>query len=464
MEAKEQVKISLPRSVDWIIYKLEENGYEAYAVGGCTRDALLGRKPKDWDITTSALPVQVKQIFKRTIDTGIEHGTVTVMVDHVGYEVTTYRVDGEYEDARHPKEVSFTGNLRDDLLRRDFTINAMAYHPRIGLVDAFDGLKDLKEQRIRAVGVAMDRFGEDALRILRAIRFAAQLSFEIEEQTMEAMKQLAPNLKKISAERIREEYNKLLLSGHALKLVLAQELGINQIVLPEFSDLFATAQNNPHHCYDVALHSLHGVEEVCRLYEESGRKEEKELCVLVWTMLLHDVGKAQTKTTDEKGIDHFYGHQQKGCKMAKTILRRLKFDNYTINEVCRLVDAHDDRPVSKRSSVRKKMNRVGDERMDLLYLVQKADVLAQSEFEKERKLNDINEEQKLCEQIRRDAECVNIRNLAVNGNDLIKAGVKPGKMIGEILNRLLEAVLEDSSLNDKDILLGMLEQQTKVQS
>ena len=241
----------LPQDVKFIIDNLTEHGYEAYAVGGCVRDTLLSRIPGDWDITTSAKPEQVKAIFSHTIDTGIEHGTVTVMRNHVGYEVTTYRIDGEYEDARHPKEVTFTANLVEDLKRRDFTINAMAYNHQTGLVDEFDGIGDLEQKIIRCVGNPMERFSEDALRMLRAVRFSAQLGCTIEEHTKEAIRQLAPTIAKVSVERITTELVKILISDNPQEIRTAYELGLTKIFLPEFDTIMETPQNTKHHMYSV---------------------------------------------------------------------------------------------------------------------------------------------------------------------------------------------------------------------
>ncbi len=244
-------QIHLPDKVRYIITKLEAAGYEAYAVGGCVRDSLLRRTPSDWDVTTSAKPQQIKAVFRHTIDTGIQHGTVTVMLDREGFEVTTYRIDGEYEDSRHPKEVIFTANLIEDLKRRDFTINAFAYNDQSGIVDAFDGIKDLHQGIIRCVGEASERFGEDALRMLRAVRFSAQLGFSIAEDTRSAIRALAPSLAKISAERIQAELVKLLVSDHPDHMRDAYGLGITAVILPELDAAFATQQHNPHHQYTV---------------------------------------------------------------------------------------------------------------------------------------------------------------------------------------------------------------------
>ncbi|HOO28114.1 MAG TPA: CCA tRNA nucleotidyltransferase, partial [Lachnospiraceae bacterium] len=245
------MQIRLPDKVKSIIRTLQDEGYEAYAVGGCVRDSVLGRIPEDWDITTNAHPLQIKALFRRTVDTGIQHGTVTVMIGKESFEVTTYRIDGEYEDSRHPKEVRFTKTLAEDLRRRDFTINAMAYNEETGIVDVFGGLSDLEKGIIRAVGNAEERFSEDALRILRAIRFCAQLNYSIEEKTEAAVKKLAKTLANISAERIRTELLKLLLSQSPEKLSIAYETGVIAVILPEFDHMMRTDQNHPHHCFNV---------------------------------------------------------------------------------------------------------------------------------------------------------------------------------------------------------------------
>lgn len=281
--------INLPEKVKYIIDRITEAGYEAYAVGGCVRDSILGREPDDWDITTSAKPQQIKALFRRTVDTGIAHGTVTVMLDREGYEVTTYRIDGEYEDHRHPREVVFTSQLVEDLRRRDFTINAMAYNESAGLVDAFDGMGDIRRGMIRCVGCARERFTEDALRILRALRFSAQLGYEIQEDTGEAIRELAPSLAAISAERIQTELVKLLLSHHPDYLRQAYEMGVTAVILPELDCCMKTPQNHPHHCYTVGEHILHSLLEVPAARD------------LRLAMLLHDIGKPHTLETDFRG-------------------------------------------------------------------------------------------------------------------------------------------------------------------
>jgi len=435
------MKMILPEKVNFIIDTLQKHGFEGYAVGGCVRDAMLSRVPQDWDITTSAKPEQVKALFKHTIDTGIQHGTVTVMLEHEGFEVTTYRIDGEYEDARHPKEVQFTSSLLEDLKRRDFTINAMAYNEKDGLVDAFDGLGDLQRGIIRCVGTAEERFTEDALRMLRAVRFAAQLGFLIEDNTKKAIEKLSPNLSKVSAERIQIELIKLLTSAHPEEIKTAWETGLTKVFLPEFDAMMRTQQNNPHHQYSVGEHAVVGLQQI----------EPKK--VLRLTMLLHDVAKPVCKTTDVEGIDHFYGHPQKGEEMARAVLRRLKFDNDTTNRVCKLVACHDHMPALTEKSVRKAIFRNGIEQYPALFSVKRADVLAQSECQREEKLAAISEYEQLYNGIIEKQQCLSIKELAISGADLLALGIPAGKEIGEILKQLLAEVLDDPSLNTKEKLI-----------
>lgn len=434
------MKMKLPENVNRIIHRLQKEGYDAYAVGGCVRDTLLGRRPKDWDITTSARPEVVKSLFSHTIDTGIQHGTVTVMLDHVGYEVTTYRIDGEYEDSRHPKEVIFTGNLVEDLKRRDFTINAMAYNDESGLVDVFEGEQDLEKGVIRCVGNAHDRFGEDALRMLRAVRFAAQLGFSIEEQTKAAVADLAPTLAKVSAERIQMELVKLLTSANPQEMREVYELGLSRVFLPEFDRMMETPQHNKHHIYTVGEHTIHAMEAI------SADK------VLRLAMLFHDIAKPLCITTDEEGQDHFKGHPQEGAKMTKEILRRLKFDNDTIDQVCLFVRYHDDRPVLTATNVRRIMSRIGEENMKGLLAVKRADTLGQSMYHREEKLAYIDMMEQLYQQVLQEQQCVKKSDLALNGRDLIRMGMQPGKQLGAVLDGLFELVLEHPEWNTRERL------------
>ena len=437
------MRILLPPDVEKIIETIEEAGYEAFAVGGCIRDSILGREPNDWDITTSATPEEVKALFRRTIDTGIQHGTVTVMMHHVGYEVTTYRIDGEYEDSRHPKEVTFTADLLEDLKRRDFTINAMAYNTAAGLVDAFGGLQDLEEGIIRCVGDPMERFSEDALRMMRAVRFSAQLGYHIDTATKDAICVLAPTLKKVSAERIQVELTKLVTSPHPEYLRVAYETGITEQVLPEFDLCMHTEQHNPHHCYGVGEHILHSMEAIA---------PDK---VLRLTMLLHDIGKPQTMVMDENGISHNKGHSERGEIMAREILRRLRYDNDTVTKVTRLIRVHDLKMEPTGKAVRRAMNRIGSEYFPMLFQVWEADLAAQSDYDREKKLQRIQEIRDLYQEIVARDEAVSLKDLAITGKDLIALGEKPGKGLGDILNRLLEAVLEHPEWNNKETLLEL---------
>lgn len=439
------MKIQLPEKVNTIIQTLQAHGYEAYAVGGCVRDSLLGREPGDWDITTSASPEETKRLFARTVDTGIQHGTVTVLLGKEGFEVTTYRIDGKYEDSRHPTEVIFTRNLREDLLRRDFTINAMAYNDTEGIVDIFGGMEDLKRKVIRCVGNAQERFGEDALRIMRGVRFAAQLGFSLEEETKAAMEELAPTLEKISAERIQTELVKLLVSDSPELIREAYQLGITAVILPEFDEMMRTGQETKYHRYDVGEHT---VQAVCNVPPDK---------VLRLTMLLHDVAKPEMKTVDEDGTAHFKGHDIRGEQKAKEILRRLKFDNDTIHKVTKLVRWHDYRMPAEKKNVRKAMSKISAELFPMYLLVKRADILAHSMYRREEELENLSGLRKCYEEIIADNECVSLKQLAVTGTDLIGIGMKPGKQIGEVLNELLRIVLEYPEFNNKEHLLRFVQ-------
>lgn len=437
------MKIEIPENAQFIINTIMEAGFEAYVVGGCVRDSLLGRTPKDWDITTSATPNQVKSLFRRTIDTGIQHGTVTVMLDKEGFEVTTYRIDGKYEDSRHPSEVTFTPSLEEDLKRRDFTINAMAYNEEAGLVDLFGGMEDMDKKLIRCVGNAQERFREDALRILRAIRFSAQFGYAIEEQTRAAIQKLAGSLSQISAERIQVELVKLLVSEHPDYLRDAYEMGVTKVILPEFDVMMETPQNHPHHQYNVGEHTLHSLLEV---------EADKDLRL---TMLFHDIGKPATLVTDEEGISHFYGHPAVSEGMTEKILRRLKFDNDTIHKVCHLVKYHDygNNLVPDMRVVRRAINKIGADVFPQFLQIKRADVLAQSMYLREEKLEGLEEWRKFYEEIMSRKQCTSLKSLAITGTDLIAAGREPGKELGAILNALLEWVLEHPEDNQKEFLL-----------
>ena len=388
------MQIQIPENANEIIATLAEAGYEAYVVGGCVRDAILGREAADWDITTNARPEQVKALFPRTVDTGLQHGTVTVLNGKEGFEVTTYRIDGEYLDGRHPEQVLFTPNLLEDLKRRDFTINAMAYNEKEGLVDAFGGIGDLERGQIRCVGDPRERFTEDALRILRAVRFSAQLDFEIEAETKAALAEFAPRLTKVSAERIQVELMKLLTSDHPEVFRVVWETGITAVILPEFDACMETPQHNPHHCWNVGEHILQTL---------TGVEKDK---ALRWAALLHDMGKPATRTTDEQGIDLSLIHISEPTRQFPDYLK-----------------------------------------------LARADALAQNPALLPEKLARLSEIERLYTEILEAQNCLSLKDLAVTGRDLIDAGVKPGPTLGVILNAMLEAVIEHPEYNTKEYLL-----------
>lgn len=437
------MKIQLPEKVHRIIDTLEEAGYEAYAVGGCVRDSILGRTPDDWDITTSAKPEACKRLFPRTVDTGIKHGTVTVLLGGEGFEVTTYRIDGVYEDGRHPSEVTFTVNLKEDLRRRDFTINAMAYNERSGLVDLYGGLRDIEDQVIRCVGDARERFEEDALRMLRAVRFSAQLGYRIDKDTGEAIRAMSVNLQKISAERIQTELVKLVTSPHPDYLRTAYELGITAQILPEFDLCMKTPQRHKHHCYDVGEHILHSM---------LGVEPDK---VLRLGMLFHDIGKPQTLTVDADGTTHNKKHPAAGEKITREVMRRLKFDNDTTDKVTKLVLYHDYDIAATEAGVRRAINRIGEDIFAMIFTVRRADIGAQSDYMREEKLQKVAYIEEIYQKILSRKDAVTLKDLAISGSDLIAEGMVPGRQIGETLAALLDKVLDDPSLNTREILLKL---------
>lgn len=442
----------MPRQAEKIIETLEKSGFEAYIVGGCVRDCLLSRKPGDWDITTSASPQNIKEIFPYTIDTGIEHGTVTVMMEYQPFEVTTYRVDGTYEDHRRPNQVQFTKSLKEDLLRRDFTINAMAYNPGQGLIDLYEGKKDLKNGIIRCVGDAQQRFDEDALRILRALRFQAQLGFEIEEETSRAIERQARFLKEISAERIQVELEKLITSDHPEVLINAYKLGVTKIILPEFDLMMETPQRNPHHKYSVGIHTVEAMKAI-----------EPEH-ILRWTMLLHDAGKpaARVQGPDK---DHFKMHPVIGEEIAGKVLRRLKFDNQTVKQVKKLVLWHDRRfgeikEINKKT-VRRWVSELTPELFLKLMKIQKADIFAQSDYHIREKEAILSETCRLYLEILETKDALSVKDLEVSGRDLMEEGIPQGKEIGELLHWLLEQVLENPLWNTKENLMKMVKEKRR---
>lgn len=443
--------IRIPEKVNKILTTLHDAGYEACIVGGCVRDSILGREPEDWDITTKALPQEVKTLFPRTIDTGMQHGTVTVMMGHgedrEGFEVTTYRIDGEYTDNRHPDSVTFTTDLREDLRRRDFTINAMAYNEKDGLIDLFGGMEDLRAGVIRAVGVPKERFEEDALRTMRAVRFAAQLGYRIEDETRAAIREMVGNLSSISAERIQTELNKLIVSDHPEYLREAYDLGITAVILPEFDTCMVTSQNSPYHKYNVGEHILKSMECI---------RADK---VLRLAMLFHDIGKPACHTVDDNGRDHFYGHARISAELVDTVFRRLKYDNETRKKVTVLVRHHDDILGDTKVRFRKNIVRICGEVWDSreiipdLLEVKEADALAHHEDWIDERMNRKESNRKMFEEILAEKDPLQLKDLAVKGGDLIACGFAPGEELGGVLRQMLQDVVADPAHNTREYLL-----------
>lgn len=436
-----KVRIRIPESAAKVLDRLHELGYEACVVGGCVRDSLLGIVPGDWDITTSATPEQVHAAFSRTIDTGIAHGTVTVRMDGQSYEVTTYRIDGCYADHRHPDSVQFTSSLVEDLKRRDFTINAMAYNDRDGLIDHFQGMQDLQNGIVRCVGNPGDRFTEDALRIFRAVRFCAKLGFVLDPATREAAGELAGSLRFVSAERIRMELEKLLVSPHPEMIRLAWECGITKVVLPEFDAMMEAVQNNAHHQVTVGEHTIRTME-ACPPDR-----------ILRLVMLLHDSGKPACQTIDEKGVYHYHGHAVPGAETAKKVCERLRYDKATERIVVQLIRNHSLYPELSEEGVRRAVVQLGEDLFPLFLKVKRADICGQNLQVQEQKLRYMDEVEDIYQRILERGDCLNLRNLAVDGNDLIAAGLPKGEVLGRILNALLDEVLADPCANRKELLL-----------
>lgn len=434
--------MNIPEYVKKALSELHKAGFEAYAVGGCVRDSLLGKVPHDWDLCTSALPEQVEQVFEsfHVIETGLKHGTVTVRIDHKPIEITTFRKDGDYLDRRRPENVEFVSELSLDLSRRDFTVNALAYSENSGITDLFGGRNDLENKLIRCVGSPEKRFGEDALRILRALRFSSVLGFEIEEKTAQAVHKMKELLKEISAERIREELLKLL-CGVDVGRILTDYKDVIAVIIPEISEEFGFLQHNPHHCYDVYLHTVKAVENV------------KNTPALRLTMLLHDIGKPRVFRLDENGVGHFKLHPTVGSEMAKTILRRLKFDNKTLKYVTEQIWEHDNRFPTGRKNIRRFISNHGfDFYFDHLE-IRLADTLAQSDFMREKKLEELCIKREIGEELLAESAKLTLSDIEINGRDIIALGVEPGREIKEILSKCLSAVVDETVPNSREDLV-----------
>ena len=433
--------MEMPKNVQNVLFALEKAGYEAWCVGGCVRDSLLGRVPEDWDVTTSALPEETMAVFgDAALPTGLKHGTVTVKMEGTSVEVTTYRVDGAYHDHRRPDSVSFTRSLEEDLRRRDFTVNAMAMDLRGQLRDPFGGQADLQSKLLRAVGEPDRRFNEDALRILRGLRFEAVLGFTIEEDTGESIRRNRELLQSIAAERIQAEFFKLLCGGHAVE-VLREYPEVIGVFWPEILPMVGFDQRNYHHCYDIWEHTLHAMS-----YTPND-------LVLRCSALLHDVGKVECFTVDEKDVGHFYGHPKVSARMADQMLRRLKCPNDLRITIVRLVEWHDKVFPRTEKSVRRALMNLGETDLRRLIAIKRADNLAQApEFHGTQK--EIDRFEAILEEVLKAQACFSLKDLAVNGNDLTAIGFK-GKEIGTILRCLLGKVVDGEIPNDRVVLLKM---------
>ncbi len=442
--------IDIPKKIRNAIDDIKNSGHEAYIVGGCVRDAIMGREPNDWDVTTSAEPEDIKDIFEKTVDTGIKHGTVTVLIEKEPIEVTTYRIDGDYLDNRRPEEVFFTKNIAEDLKRRDFTINAIAYNDKDGYVDLFSGREDIDKKIIRCVGVPDERFNEDGLRMLRAIRFSAQLDFTIDSETFKAIKRNRDLIKNISAERIREELTKILISKHPEKIMLLHDTGLIKYILPEFERCIGFEQDNPYHIYDVGAHTIEAVKNI------------ENDPVLRWTMLAHDLGKPLTKTFDAKGIGHFYGHGLVSVKIVNEVFTRLKFDNKSIKKVTRLIKDHDYRIPLNEKGIRKAISKIGDDIFLDLLKVQRADDSAKSKKAKEGYLEKNKEIERIYHEIKKKGQCISKEEMNIDGKDLINIGIEQGKDIGETLDYLFKVVIDRPEKNKRDILIEEAKRKMKM--
>lgn len=433
--------MDMPKNVDTAINLLQSAGFEAYAVGGCVRDSLLGKTPNDWDITTSAKPEDMKSVFAdfHCIDTGIKHGTVTVVIDGEPLEITTFRLDGEYEDNRHPKSVTFTSNLGADLGRRDFTVNAMAYSKMTGTVDLFGGENDLKNKIIRCVGDPDRRFNEDALRILRALRFASALDFEIEEKTAQSLLKNRALLGNISEERISKELLKLV-CGKGAKRILTDFAPVLFEILPELQPMYKNSHDNPHHCYDIYEHTLIAVESI-----------DPEP-TLRFAMLLHDCGKPAVKKFDENGVAHFYGHQRISAEISAQILARLKVSNKFRDEILFLVSNHDRWELYENTEkMPRYLSKFGLDGVLKLLKVMRADVLAQSP-EYRYRLDQIADAEEIAKNLAAQKPCLSLSELQINGRTLMDIGIPQGRKLGAVLAQLLDEVIDGVTKNTQEAL------------
>ena len=434
----------LPKNVRFIISELEKNGFSAYAVGGCVRDTLLGLSPDDWDITTSATPDAVKEIFPKTFDTGLAHGTVSVLLDGEIFEVTTFRRDGAYKDNRHPESITFSTSIEEDLARRDFTVNAMAYNEKDGLIDCFGGLLDLKKKIIRCVGDPDTRFLEDALRMLRAVRFAAQKGFELDINTYFSIKRNADLIINLSAERVISEISKIILSDPE-KIKTLYAVGLLSYIAPEMCLCFETEQNIKWHIYDVGTHSVEVI------------KHLPEKAYLRFAGMMHDWGKPYTKNKNEEGEDTFRNHAQKSVLLADKFLEKYKFSNADKDKILRLIKFHDREIIPEKKYVKRAINAVGDDIFLDLINLKRADCLSQNFFLTAPRMDYLDALEALYIEIKENKEPFSVKNLNINGKDLMELGFQ-GKEIGDALTFLLEKVIENPDLNERETLIKIIKE------
>ncbi len=424
-----------------VLKKINDAGYEAYIAGGAVRDILMDKEPHDYDIASAATPAEIKRIFSRTIDTGIKHGTITVIENKSSYEITTFRRDGNYEDGRHPDGVEFVNDVREDCLRRDFTINAMMYSPKTGILDFFGGQDDIKARIIRCVGDPDKRFSEDALRMLRAVRFRAALDFDIEPSTEKAIKKNAVRIKKVSSERILEELNKILISDHPDYIRDLHRLGLLKYIIPQLERCFGEPQKNKYHIYDVGEHIMHTI------------KNTPPDLILRWAALLHDTGKPCCPSVDSNGIIHFYGHHRESRRITLDVLHRLHMDSSSIRDIALLVENHDYRVEPSFTAVKRMMAKTGEELFEKLLLLQKADNMAKSPKHLPEKLKRINSAMNIYKRIIESGQPYRISDLVVNGSDLMKVGYRQGRELGDTLRILLDEVIINPELNTRSWLI-----------
>ncbi len=438
------MNISLPSPVSQVIETMDHAGFSAYAVGGCVRDTLRGTTPLDWDITTNATPKQVAAVFadERVVETGLAHGTVTVILSGMPMEVTTFRKESGYGDHRHPDRVQFTTELKEDLARRDFTVNAMAYHPNEGLIDFFGGQADLENRIIRCVGIPDERFQEDALRILRALRFASVLGFSIESTTAEALHSHREDLGFVANERICTELLKLL-CGQKAAVILREYVDVITTILPELTDCIGFEQHSRYHIYDVYEHTLHSV---------AAAPTDP---VLRFTMLFHDSGKPLSFMQEPDGTGHFYGHYEHSVRLAQQAMQRLRVSNAFFEQVSTLIRHHDLRMEPTAPYMKRWLGRLGETTLRYLFAVQAADCAAQAPTYRGR-LEDLQRLEELLDAVIAEQSCFSLKDLAVNGNDLRALGIPADAILGAYLNRLLDAVIDENCENERTALLKLV--------